>query len=77
MVLHLTGEEDIVHDEVLTMISDDEEELNFLTGAVDSSSSEEDENVAMVSQELRPGFLDPVSSEVRAIVETRKSLRSL
>ena len=73
MVLHLTGEEDIVHDEVLTMISDDEEELNFLTGAVDSSSSEEDENVAMVSQELRPGFLDPVSSEVSAIVETRKS----
>ena len=73
MVLYITGEEDIVHDEVLTMISDDEEELNFLTGAVDSSSSEEDENVAMVSQELRPGFLDPVSSEVRAIVETRKS----
>lgn len=46
------------------MISDDEEEINFLTGAVDSSSSEDEDNLAMVSQELRPGFLDSASSEV-------------
>ncbi|XP_067932030.1 nonsense-mediated mRNA decay factor SMG5-like [Watersipora subatra] len=57
------GEDDVVHEEVLTMISDDEEEMNFLKGTVDSSSSDEDENLAMVSQELRPGFLDSVSSE--------------
>lgn len=38
------------------MISDDEEEMNFLMGAVDSSSSDEEENPAMISQELRPDF---------------------
>jgi len=46
------------------MISDDEEELNFLTGAVDSSSSDDEDNLAMVSQELKSGFLDSANSEV-------------
>lgn len=63
-----TGEDEVHQEEVLTMISDDEEELNFLTGGnIDTSSSEgeEEENLAhlMVSQELRPGFLDSASSE--------------
>lgn len=44
------------------MISDDEEEMNFLMGAVDSSSSDDDENPAMISQELRPDFYASAAS---------------
>ncbi|KAF6039138.1 SMG5 [Bugula neritina] len=58
------GEDEVHQDEVLTMISDDEEELNFLTGAVDSSSSDDEDNLAMVSQELKSGFLDSANSEM-------------
>ena len=51
------------------MISDDEEEMNFLMGAVDSSSSDEEENPAMISQELRPDFYASAASSAAENLE--------
>jgi len=50
--------------EILTMVSDDdEEELNFLRGDVDSSSDSEDSGSLMISQDMRPDFLATATPE--------------